>query len=107
MIKVGFKEVGKEVQFIEIPNALNEFNRLVDGYIEEVPFYLLNHNLPDVVIALNEEGKIKNLEPNIKYFSDDLVGNLVFCKHDNKGGLCSLNETEFKEIANTIKSLSY
>ena len=107
MIKVGFKEVGKEVEFIEIPNTLDELNRLVDGCIEEVPFYLLNPNLPDIIIMLNEEGKIKNLEPNIKYFSDDLVGNLIFCKHDGNGGLCSLNETEFKEIANTIKSLSF
>ena len=57
-ILVAIKEVGKEGYFKLIDNTLETFQSIVGGYIET---YRLTN---DLLIILNEEGKLIELEPN-------------------------------------------
>ena len=76
-IRVLVKQPGKPVVEDLIPNTLEEFQRLVGGYIETV---MLPNN---TVMIVNEEGKLKRLPHNFFYAGDDIVGTAVFCSQKN------------------------
>lgn len=44
-IIIGYKKPGKPIKIMEIPNKLEEFQRLVEGYIEPVKVFEDNHRL--------------------------------------------------------------
>ena len=67
-IKIIYKEVGKKAKELEVKNDLNELQKLVEGYIQVVPY-------KDVLLVCNEEGKIRGLKPNINLGYDIIVGN--------------------------------
>ena len=76
-LKVVYKAVGELAEIIEVNDKLEEFQGLVDGYIEAV-------GLPDDIIMIcNENGKLNMLDNNFKMyaegqFSDVIVGNVFF-----------------------------
>lgn len=76
-MRVIFKEPGKRSRIMQIPNELKVMQKLVDGPIETVSFYL------GTVMIVNEEGKLRNLLPNVPnpaYNGDVIVGNLIVAK---------------------------
>ena len=65
------KRPGEEPEMKEIDNTLTALQEIVEGYIETVR---LNK---EIVIVLNEEGRIRGMQPNVL----GLVGPLVFVGH--------------------------
>ena len=74
-IKVLVKEPGQAPQIKVIENELEEFQKIVGGYIEVVGY---DPEVPDVLIICNEEGKIKELDLNFFTLYDCIVGTAVF-----------------------------
>lgn len=76
-IKVIIKEPYKNPYEAEIENTLEEFQRIVGGYIETVTC----PGVPEVEIICNEEGKIMGLAPNLfvtnLYLMPDVIAGTV------------------------------
>ena len=70
-IRVIVKNPGEAPEEREVPNTLAALQALVGGYIEAVAL------ARDAVILVNEEGKLRGLEPNVMLMGDVLVGPLV------------------------------
>lgn len=77
-----------------IVNELKTFQTIVKGYIEVVHIPTLNED--GILVICNEEGKLKQLEPNISCYEldDILVGNLVALSCDNDGNFTSLTNDQ-------------
>lgn len=77
---IAMKEPGKALRTLFVPNELSLFQQLVDGYIETI-------TLRDgLIMIVNEEGKIRDLEPNF-YFAtidDDIRGTALFVGADGE-----------------------
>lgn len=71
-ITIYLKRPAEQPVSMTIPNTLEAFQRLVDGYIETVRV------ASDLVIICNEEGKLLGLPENVDIGGDVLVGNIVF-----------------------------
>lgn len=56
-----------------ISMSLENLQRTVGGYIETIPA------VGGAIIICNEEGKIKELEPNMWYYHDQLRGTIIVC----------------------------
>ena len=74
-IKVVVKKPGDtHGQIVEIDNRLEELQSIVEGYIEVFPL------TEDILIILNEEGKLQDLKPNIFVSNGEgfelIVGNI-------------------------------
>lgn len=79
-MRVLMKEPGKDPRTMIIPNDLGTLQQLVDGYIE-------THTLTDgLVMIVNEEGKLKGLEPNfyVDRLKDTILGTAIFCGEDGE-----------------------
>ena len=79
-MRVLLKEPGKDPRTMIIPNDLGTLQQLVDGYIEV-------HKLTDgLVMIVNEEGKLKGLEPNfyVDRLKDTILGTAIFCGEDGE-----------------------
>ena len=79
-MRVLLKEPGKDPRTMIIPNDLGTLQQLVDGYIE-------THTLTDgLVMIVNEEGKLKGLEPNfyVNRLKDTILGTAIFCGEDGE-----------------------
>jgi hypothetical protein len=76
MIKVIIKEPGRSPYFREIENTLESFQNIVGGYIETLTI------ASDLVIVLNEEGRLKNLPYNCVFCGAELVGTIIFAGVD-------------------------
>ena len=76
IITAVVKYPGKEPEVIEHPNTLRGYQKVVNGYIEAVPF---PGREDDMDIVMNDEGKIKHLEPNIfiPEYRDVFVGPMI------------------------------
>lgn len=55
-----------------ISNTLENLQKTVDGYIETVTI------ATDAAIVCNEEGKLRNLEPNMTILGEPFVGTIIF-----------------------------
>ena len=72
---------------VQINGQLDEYNRLVDGYLETVPTGIRGH-----LLVINEEGKLRELPTNeiatvisgVLPF-DVIVGNAVLVRLNSKG----------------------
>lgn len=85
VIKVVIVEPKKPARVELIPNALETFQKIVDGYIECV-----REDGFDIII--NEEGKLMDLEPNfVIYGGDYIAGTAIFAGVD-------YSEGEFKSL---------
>lgn len=79
-MRVLVKNPGKDPQTMVITNNLHLLQQLVDGPIEV-------HTLTDgLVMIVNEEGKLKNLEPNfyVASLKDTILGTAIFCGEDGE-----------------------
>lgn len=79
-MRVLMKVPGKDPQTIVITKSLGLLQQLVDGPIEV-------HTLTDgLVMIVNEEGKLKNLEPNfyVDRLKDTILGTAIFCGKDGE-----------------------
>lgn len=73
IIKCLVKNPGEQLKIGCIPNTLSEFQKAVGGYIEAVPIR------PDLIMIINEEGKLRNLPHNFNLFGyDEIVGTALF-----------------------------
>lgn len=79
-IKVLIKEPLKTIYGKYIPNTLEAKQKIVGGLIECVPF----DNYVDMIC--NEEGKLKNLTPNLLLDKDYVAGTILFARVDHKKG---------------------
>lgn len=71
-IKVIIKRPDEPVGHVTaISNTLQNFQRTVGGNIETICLDV------DAIIICNEEGKLRNLEPNIEIDGDILVGTII------------------------------
>ena len=100
-MRVVYKEVGKVGEIREIEGTLAEFQEMCGGWIETLP-------LPaDMVMLVNEEGKLKDLEPNIivrvNNRVETIVGNLVVVSvkpHD--GDFHGLEDNQIGLLLSTV-----
>lgn len=99
MIRVIYKKPNEKPYELEIENTLEKFQELVGGYIEVIS---VNQD-KTVLMVMNEEGRLKELEPNV-YISDTcIVGNVVFVANGNDGEFHSLTDDMIKAIINSLK----
>lgn len=91
-MRVVIKEPNKKAEIREINNRLEDFQSIVGGYIEVYP---IRTDLPleDILIILNEEGKLMDLEPNMIVGNELIVGNMIFVSEDN-GDFKSLSDDQ-------------
>ena len=79
-MRVLVKNPGEDPKTMVITNNLHLLQQLVDGPIEV-------HTLTDgLVMIVNEEGKLKNLEPNfyVDRLKDTIFGTAIFCGEDGE-----------------------
>lgn len=79
----------------EVPNALESLQSIVGGYIESVR---LKADGFKYVVLVNEEGKLKGLQPNLVWMGDVLVGPAVFTKSDDEGAFVSLDDDDVVRV---------
>lgn len=78
MLNVIIKAPGKAPTHRTIPNTLDALQEIVGGFVQAV-------TLPEgLVILMNEEGKFMRLRPNFNFRNDIVVGNVIFCGHDEE-----------------------
>lgn len=89
-IRVLYKAPGKEPEWREISNDLKSFQELINGYIECLTWddrYLM---------IVNNEGKLKGLRFNFKFYGDDIVGPVVWVSLD-RGEFAGILNDKFKD----------
>lgn len=91
MIKVVYKKPNEKAYELEIENTLEKLQELVDGYIEIIP-------MDDIYMIVNEEGRLRNLKPNILIGERWIVGNVVFALNKGDDEIHSLPEDMAKAI---------
>lgn len=80
------KEPGKAAREIDITPDLDTLRKLVGGYIESV--YLSE----DLILIVNDTGKLEGLPPNVFCGIDLLVGNVVAL------GLSTDEDVDFRSL---------
>ena len=73
-IFVVLKRPGQAPESVYIENELEEFQKLVGGYIETLTL------ATNLAIIFNEEGRLLGLPHNFNLCGLDLVGNVVFVR---------------------------
>lgn len=74
-MEVIYCKVGEPAKRVETEGKLEDFQEMVGGYIEVVPYEGIN----GIVYILNEEGKLEGLKPNkmISRGRDMICGDFV------------------------------
>jgi hypothetical protein len=95
-MKILYKEPGKAPEVREIENDLKPMQELVGGYIETI-------RLDDILIVINEDGKIEGLEPNfyVEAIDDIIVGPVFFCREDGEE-FADIGENDIKWITKRL-----
>ncbi|WP_394863503.1 DUF3846 domain-containing protein [Paraclostridium bifermentans] len=95
-VTLVLKEPQKKAYAKLMGNELEDLQEYVEGYIQPI-------NIPrtNLTIFCNEEGKYKNLKPNIALGNDVIVGNILIVKMDGDiiPGLTLEEQRIAKEIA--------
>lgn len=104
-MKVVGKMFGKRPEVMEIGTELKDLQDFVGGYIE-VPFISPGLRERNIVVVVNEEGKLKGLQPTMALVHDGevldcLVGQIFFCSTD-EDDFASLNDEQIKYIMDNI-----
>lgn len=74
-MKIVYFEVGKEAKVMEVENTLESLQELVGGYIETV-------TLGEIIIVVNEEGRILELPLNRIFGRMYFYGNFFIVSSD-------------------------
>ena len=108
-IRVITCRVGEKPKVEIIENTLANLQKLVGGYIEVV-------YLDDIIMIINEEGKLDGLKPNFLMPHDVIVGDVLFVGDDGEefgslttsevftvlGFLASIGRCKVEEITKDI-----
>lgn len=95
LIRVILLPVGKPPEVKEIPNTLEAFQRAVGGYIEAVKTTMAGHSY---TVIVNEEGRRKELPPNVVCPNGLLVGDIVISKGNEEGEFISLTDEDVERL---------
>lgn len=95
-IKAVIKKAGEtHGHIVEIKNRLKDFQNIVEGYIETWPL------TEDILIILNEEGKLEGLKPNILVSNGTgfelIVGDVAIVGDDGENFI-SLNDKQIETL---------
>lgn len=71
-MKVFFKEPGKKLRQMNVPNELHVLQDLVGGYVESVTLFM------DMAILCNEEGRLNGMKYNCEVCGINFYGPIVF-----------------------------
>ena len=82
------KKPGAQPEIIEVDNTLKALQAEVEGYIETVTIS------SDAVVICNEEGVLRSLPYNCRFFGVDFVGTILVVGR-NKDEFCDVPETDF------------
>ena len=96
-LKVIYLKVNEKPRLIEIDNTLEAKQKLVDGLIELYPYR------KNITIVCNEEGKIRNLKPNIDVKVDYIAGDCFFVGDED----CEFRSLTDKEIKNVLEDIPF
>lgn len=94
MIRLLKKEPGKSGEILEVKNDLKSFQKIVEGYIEVYPL------TDELLVILNEEGKLLGLKPNIKISLETIVGTIAIVR-DGGEDFTSLTDRDIKFLQET------
>ena len=95
-IRILLKEPKKKPKIVTIENTLENMQELVNGPIE-----VIYHK--GAFIICNEEGKIKNLEPNLFLEKDMILGSFFMVGDDYENAdFISLNNKQIKDFKKEI-----
>lgn len=98
-LKIVYKEVGKEPIVMEIEDTLEAKQKLVGGLIEVIPYK------EDLLLVCNEEGKILNLKPNLRFPNDYIVGNCFIVGDDSENAsFKSIKDEQIEKIESDLKN---
>lgn len=94
----------------EIKGTLEDFQSIVDGYIE-IPFICNDFIDNNIDVIINEEGKlIDGMNPEIVLVDDftgdsvDIVfGNCIFVGNDNEGNNISITDEQIKFVKDALR----
>lgn len=96
-IKCLLKEPSKEAVEIEIEDTLENYQKLVGGYIEVVSIGRYRNILPNnIVFVVNDVGLLIGLKANIMHGLNYLAGNIVVAKTNSLGEFIDLTKEDIK-----------
>lgn len=98
-IKVYYKSVGMPAQYIEMNNTLASQRELIGGYMEVVPIL----GTPFVCVC-DEEGRLKELAPNIMVNGQPIVGN-VFVARTEKEEFSSITQYDYNFLVEFLPQI--
>ena len=96
-IQLKIDDSGKPMKpvFVEVDNTLKAMQEFVAGNIEVI-------KIEDIIVVMNEEGKLKDLPLNCILYDenreviDGLVGNLLCCRANSDGDFVSIKENDLE-----------
>ena len=94
-MRVVIKKVGQEPEIREINGELHEMQNIVGGWIE------CFNVVDNIVCVCDEEGKLKNYQPNFFFNGDVIVGDVFFCVAGEED-FESLNDEDAKFVIDLI-----
>lgn len=97
MLRMIYKEPGREPEVRDIPNTLDALQLAVGGFVEKVHIQTVDYKRGTIILC-NEEGYLKGLEPNVF----GICGPVVVCRTKGED-FASVNEGE---IAKLLKEFS-
>lgn len=105
LTREGQKIVLKEIEVSEGENQLKDMQELCGGHIE-IPYIKKIFNDNEILVILNEEGKLLDLEPTCilkkdEQIYDTLNGNALFLGEESEN-IIGLNEKQINIIKNEI-----
>jgi hypothetical protein len=98
-LRVIVKKPSKKAVIQNVVDDLLNWQEIVGGYIEVV----LYDNELNILLVCNEEGKFIGLEPNIYYYEDVVVGNIIFVSSNDEGDFVGLDDEQIEYVMETLK----
>lgn len=96
-IKCLLKEPSKEAVEIEIEDTLENYQKLVGGYIDVVSIGRYRNILPNnMVFVVNDVGLLLGLKANIMHGLNYIAGNIVVAKTNSLGEFVDLTKEDIK-----------
>ena len=105
----GMEIVLKEIEVSEGKNQLEDMQNYIGGYIE-IPYIKKIFNDNEILVILNEEGKLLDLEPTCILKKDEQIydtfnGNVLFLSAEGEN-IIGLNKKQINIIKNEIQLVS-
>lgn len=79
MLRMIYKEPGREPEVRDIPNTLDALQLAVGGFVEKVHIQTVDYKRGTIIIC-DDEGYLNGLEPNVL----GICGPLLVCRTDGE-----------------------